>query len=232
MVMSLKSGTKPVPGALALAVGAALWAAPSVTAQMHQSSVGINGGAVLYSAFNAGSEAGEDLKPDPSTGFFGGIQYDWFVGGGNLGFRLAAHYQQMKLPWNGQNRTIYTYVGDFDVILRPIAPNPDTRVIPFVSVGIGGTRYRLGKGNPTAFDGANAIYSGREKTGFSMLGGIGFDFVTGWGWDEGPFLIRLEAQDNYVLDSPLDPLEGTSDFNGIHNIRVSLGLHNSMGLLR
>lgn len=215
-----------------LGIAAALAASAPVAAQMHRSSVGINGGAVFYGAFNAGSDASVELKPDPSVGYFGGIQYDWFVGSGNLGFRLAGHYQQMQLPWSGEKRTIYAYAGDFDVILRPIAPSEDTKVIPFITVGIGGTRFRLGKGNPTSFQAAEALYSGKESTELSGLAGIGFDFVTGWGWDEGPFLIRLEAQDNYMVNSPFTPLDGTSEFNGVHNIRVSLGLHNSMGLLR
>ncbi len=204
-----------------------------LAAQRHSSSVGLNFGAVFYSAFNSGVEApAEELKPDPSTGFFGGIQYDWFVGNGNLGFRVAAHYQQMKLPWNGQSRTIYAYAGDFDVLVRPIAPKSTSKVIPYLSLGVGGTRYRLGQGNPTSFEAAGAAYSGEESTKFSVLGGIGLDFVTPLRWDEGPFLIRIEAQDNYVLDSPFTPLDSSQEFGGVHNIRVSIGLHNTMGRLR
>jgi hypothetical protein len=218
--------------AVFLGLAAVLLGAVPLAAQTHRSSVGLNGGAVLYGSFNSGADGSGELKPDPSVGAFGGIQYDWFFGSGHLGFRLAAHYQQMKLFWVNQSRQTFAYAGDFDLILRPIAPKADTKVIPFLSVGIGGTRYRFGTGNPTSFDAAGASYLGKESTQFSVLGGIGFDIVTGWGWDEGPFMIRLEAQDNYVLDSPFVPLEGSEEFGGVHNLRVSLGLPNTMGFLR
>ena len=216
--------------ALGIAALLALGAQP-LAGQMHSSSVGLNFGAVMYSAFNSGAaDSAEELKPD--LGYFGGIQYDWFVGSGHLGFRLGGHYQQMKLPWNSTERTIYAYAGDFDLLLRPLRPQPDTKVIPYLSAGVGATRYRMGKGNPTSFDAADAAYLGKERTQFSVLGGVGLDFLLGFGWDEGPFMLRLEAQDNYVLTSPLDPLQGGDEFGGIHNIRISLGIHNTMGGLR
>ena len=204
--------------------------ATPVAAQTHSSSVGLNGGAVLFSSFNSGADAEVDLKPD--IGFVGNAQYDWLVGSGHVGFRFAGHYQQMQLDWSNGQRKIYAWSGDFDLLLRPIRPNPDTRVIPFLSLGIGATHYNFGDGNPTSYEPSGALYDGEEKTQFSVLGGIAFDIVTGWAWDEGPFMIRIEAQDNYVLESPFKPIDGSADFGGVHNLRLTIGLHNSMGPLR
>jgi hypothetical protein len=215
--------------AFALSALMALVAVP-VAAQTHSSSVGLNAGAVIYSSFNSGAGSpASDLKPSP--GLVGNVQYDWFVGAGNLGFRAAGHYQRMELDWSTGTREIFAYAGDFDLLLRPIRPDTDTKVIPYLSVGVGFTRYRLGNGNPSGYEPADALYLGNEKTQFSLLAGIGLDFVTGWHWDEGNFLIRLEAQDNYVTESPFAPASGGGEFNGIHNLRITLGIHNTMGTL-
>lgn len=217
---------------LAFAILALLTVASApAAAQTHSSAIGFNAGPVLYSSFNSGAtEVAQDLKPD--LGFVGSVQYDWYVARGVLGFRLGGHYQRLELDWTNGTREIYAYAGDFDLLLRPVRPKETTRVIPYLSLGVGLTQYRLGSGLPTSYEAGAALYDGDESPEFSVLGGIGFDIVTGWGWDEGAFLIRLEAQDNYVTASPFVPTTGGGDFNGVHNIRITLGLHNSMGVLR
>ena len=205
-----------------------LVAAGPVAAQTHSSSVGLNVGVVMYSAFNSGATgATVDLKPSPDI--MGGVQYDWFLGSGNLGFRFAGHYQRMQMDWNNGERDIFAYAGDFDALIRPIRPDVDTKVIPYLSLGVGFTHYRFGNGNPTGYGPGAVVFEGNESTQFSVLGGIGFDIMTGWHWDEGNFLIRIEAQDNYVLESPFQPIEGSSELGGVHNLRIMIGLHNTMG---
>jgi hypothetical protein len=204
--------------------------AQPVSGQTHSSSIGLNAGAVLYSSFNDGIDAAVDLRPDANL--TGSLQYDWIVGDGNLAFRLGAHYQRMELDWANGRREIYAYAGDFDLILRPVRPRASTRVIPFLTLGAGATQYRFGEGGTTSFPDAGVSYSGNQRFQFSVVGGLGFDIVTGWRWDENNFLIRLEAQDSYVVDSPFEPLSPDGSLGGVHNLRVTLGLHNTMGILR
>jgi hypothetical protein len=200
-------------------------------AQSYKSSIGWNAGVLYSTSLNDGAAGGEghvDLKPEMTWNV--GAHYDHWIGGGQLGFRAQAAFARHELDWIQGPRGIYTYTGDIGVMLRPVAQTPDRTVLPFLTGGVGMILWSLGDGPPTSFSSAGASYAGDERFQLVAVGGVGFDFITPWHWDEGPIIVRLEGRDHFQFTSPFDPVNPEDpDFGLIHNIGVTLGFHTGVG---
>ncbi len=202
-------------------------------AQDYRSSVGWNAGVMLTTSLNNGADGGTDvvdLKPD-LTWSLGG-HYDKWFGGGQVGGRVSVGVARNVLQWTQGDRSVYSYRGDASLMLRPTSPDPSRTTIPFLSLGAGVMRWRLGDGPVTSFSAAGAKYSGDERFQLAASGGLGIDFVTPWQWGEGPLIVRLEGRDYVQFSSPFKPVDPeASDFGIIHNVFISLGFHTGVGHL-
>jgi hypothetical protein len=211
-----------------------LASASPALAQAYKASAGWNGGVVFPTSLNNGaSGSGEilDLKPDPTWTV--GLHYDHWLGGGNIGIRAEGGFFRPILPWVQGDRKIRVYTADLDLLLRPLAPEPDRSVLPFLAGGVGFIRWGLGDGPPTVFGDAAVAYDGKEAFDLVAVAGLGLDIITPWQWGEGPLVIRLEGRDLMQFSSPFDPMNAEdSSFAMIHNPMALLGLHTGLGVLR
>lgn len=199
-------------------------------AQDYRSSVGWDGGVMLTTSLNngAGGTNVVDLKPDLT--WSAGAHYDKWFGGGQVGGSVSLGVARNVLQWTQGDRSVYSYRGDVSLMLRPASPDLARTVIPFLSLGVGFMRWRLGEGPVTSFTAAGAKYSGSEGFQLAGAGGVGIDFVTPWQWGEGPLIVRLQGRDYVQLSSPFQPLDpDASAFGMIHNVFISLGLHTGIG---
>ena len=202
-------------------------------AQSFKSSIGWNAGVLYTTSLNDGAAAGEglvDLKPDLTWTI--GAHYDRWLGGGQVGYRVQGGFANQQLDWIQGPRSIHVYTADAGLMLRPAAPTPGRTLLPFITGGVGVIRRMLGDGDPTSFGSAGATYAGEEKFQLVAVGGVGFDFITPWNWDDGPVIIRLEGRNHFQFSSPFDPVNPEdANFGLINNIGVVLGLHTGLGLL-
>jgi hypothetical protein len=117
-------------------------------------------------------------------------------------------------------------------MLRPAAPLPGRTLLPYLSGGVGFSRWGLGSGDPTTFGAAGATYDGKESFDLLIPFSVGLDFITPWRWGEGPMVVRIEGRDHLQLKSPFDPVDpDQGDFGMIHNFGLVLGLHTGLGIL-
>jgi hypothetical protein len=218
--------------ALALTFCVVAFASPAL-GQGYQSAVGWSGGVFFNTALNDGATGSIDfveMKADPTWVL--NVNYDYWLGGGNLGIRANGGFSKPILPWVQGDREIRVYMADLGVILRPIAAGPDRSVLPFIGGGVGFMNWGLGDGPPTDYDPAGVRYGGEQSFDLIASAGAGLDFVTPWEWGEGPMVIRLEGRDYLQFSSPFDPIDSAAeDFGLIHNIVVMLGFHTGMGVL-
>jgi len=214
-------------------LGLMLVPASPVLAQAYQSSVGWTAGVVSTSSLNDGaSGAGEALDMKPDLTWTAGGHYDRWLGTGHLGFRIQGGVARHSLPWTQGDRTVFMYTGDVSLMLRPAAPAPGRMILPFVSGGVGLSRWGLGNGDPTTFGAAAATYGGEETFNLLAPVALGLDFITPWRWGEGPMVIRIEGRDHIQFSSPFDPANPDQpNFGMIHNFGVVIGLHTGLGAL-
>jgi hypothetical protein len=200
--------------------------------QAYKSSLGWSGGVVSTTSLNDGAtESGAALSLEPDLTWTAGVHYDrWF--GGHIGFRGEGGISRYLLPWTQGDRVIYTYSGDLSLLLRLAAPSPGRNLLPFISGGVGFSRWGLGSGDPTTFSPAGVSYDGEESFDLLVPFSVGLDYITPWRWGEGPLVIRIEGRDHLQLTSPFDPLNpDQDDFGMIHNYGVVIGLHTGLGIL-
>lgn len=201
-------------------------------AQAYKSSVGWTAGVLSTTSMNDGAGgAGDVVSIEPNLAWTAGAHYDyWF--GGNVGIRGQGAFSRQEVPWTQGDRVIYAYSADASLLLRPLAPEPGRPVLPYLFGGVGGSLWKLGRGDPTTFGAAAATYGGKETVKLLLPVGIGIDFITPWNWGEGPLVIRIEGRDHIQLKSPFDPVDpDQGDFGMIHNFGVVLGFHTGVGLL-
>ncbi len=226
----------------AMLVVAGLLLVPIVTrpavAQDYRSSVGWNAGAFWVSSLNAGAAgpAGEGngegaRSAEPGLGWTTGLQLDHWLWNGVVGLRAGGGYARHALGWSNGTREIGTWTGEAGILARFFVPEPEYVFIPFVAIGVAGVHYGLGKGPLTSYPEADAYHSGEQH--FSLAGsvGLGLDFVSPWGWDESPIVLRVEAADQVAPRSPFRSLETGKRFRFVHNARLTIGLHAGLGSL-
>lgn len=218
--------------ASATLLGLVLTTGLPVSAQTHKSAVGWMAGVISTSSLNNGaSGSGDlvDLKPDLTWTL--GAHYDRWLGNGHVGFRVEGAFARQTLPWTQGDRSIYLYMGDVDVLLRPMAPTPQKKVLPYVTGGAGAVWWALGKGPGTSYSPAGASYA-NNRVELAAFGGVGVDIVTPWNWGEGPMIVRLEARDLLQFASNFTPIDAEAgEFGVVHNMSLVLGLHTGLGLL-
>lgn len=214
--------------AAGLLIGA-LGASAPAAAQDYGWAAGYNAGGVLFTPLN---ENGGGFEIKPATGWIVGLQFERWLGSGRIGLRVngAITERPLELP-AGVDPDIAIWMADADVLLRLLSADPGRSFNMFLSLGGGAVRYKLGDGDFLNFEGANASYPGNDRPRWSVNGGLGFDILTGWRWDDGPVGIRVEAVDHVALDSPFSPIAG-DDFSPIHNLRVVIGAFTGFGVLR
>ncbi len=221
-------------GGLAVAVLLAT-SVVSAAGQDYKSSVGWNAGVLYTTAMNDGATAsgGEAVEIKPEMTWTIGLHYDYWLWSGFLGVRIHGAWAQQDVTWIQGTREVYVYTADLDLMLRPLRPTSTRSVSPYLALGVGGIRWKLGDGPATSYPPAGAVYPGEEKFELIGVGGVGIDFVTPWSWGENPLVIRLDGRDQVQIASPFEPTDPADDeFGLIHNFQVTLGLHTGIGWLR
>ncbi len=212
--------------------------ATAARAQDYGASIGWYVGAIHSTALNSGAaavtvngaaQAPEAIQPD--LGWLAGAFYERWLGAGYVGYRFNGALSQSAVPWNGINRNVRMWLGDVDLVLRPVNPEGGHKVFPFLAAGAGGVIYDMGRGLPVSFDAANAMYSGRQNPRFAAAVSGGIDIVTPWSADFSPILVRLQVGDHMVLRSPFSPLIGGGSFDPVHQLHAELSLHAGVGSL-
>lgn len=215
-----------------LAATGTLSSAQSIHAQEYQTSLGWNFGAHYGTSLTSGTEGTVDIEPElavPSVA----MHADHWLGEGRLGIGVQVTGVRSELRWQDRNRKVWSYTGNVSVMLHPLPVSPDRTVVPYTSFGVGTIWWRLGNGPPIVDRAARAVYDGNE--GLDLIGtvALGIDIITPWGSDVQPLMVRLEGQDAVQVYSPFEPMSPSeSDFGVVHNIRVGIGLHKAIGLLR
>ena len=201
-------------------------------AQGYKSSVGWMAGVVSTTSMNDGAVgAGDVLSIEPALTWSAWMHYDYWLSG-HVGLRGQGGFTRQKLAWTQGDRVIYAYSADLSLMLRPIGPAPGRTLLPYISGGVGASRWTLGKGDPTTFGAAGATYGGKESFNLILPVSVGLDFITPWAWGEGPMVIRIEGRDHIQLKSPFDPVDpDQGDFGMIHNFGVVMGFHTGLGFL-
>ena len=149
--------------------------------------------------------------------------------------------------------SVNVWLIDGDVMIRILRPERDRRFAPFVSLGAGVVIYNPAGDGTLVFPGANAVWgdvadidiiddeivlitddNGNSETKFAGVIGLGTDFFPGWNLGNIGLGLRLELADHIAFDSPVDPLfnDGDDDdFDPVHNVRLTLGVHALFGKL-
>ena len=141
---------------------------------------------------------------------------------------------------------------DGDLMFRILRPERNRTFAPYLTLGAGAVIYNPAGDAPIFIPAANAIFGDFEfvdfddddefdiielsgdndETEFALVFGIGTDILprnfrlgsVGLG-------LRLELVDHYVFDSPAKPIFGNDDFDGVHNVRLTAGIHALFGRL-
>lgn len=200
-------------------------------AQDYRGSVGWTLGAQWTSGLNAGVEDAEAIEP--GLGALGSLFYDhWWTQA--FGFRGEGTYAWNQVPWTTGDRDVYSWSVSGQLVLRLAgAPGEGRAAYPFLAAGVGGLQHRLGDGPAAVFDEGAAVYAGDEKLRLIGVGSVGVDVPLPWNWSEGPMLLRLQASDQMLFNSPLEPLSDDLDeFDPVHVFQLSVGLHTGVGVIR
>lgn len=218
---------------------AALLAAPAAAAaQDYSGSAGWDAGILSVGRLNAGAgqvagAGGTQLPADaiePGLTWVFGAHYDQWYGRGMVGFRLGGAFTQHRLEWERGERSFNIYMADATLLLRPIPPTPGGAFSITLGAGIGGVRYALGEGPPTVHPDADAVYLGDERFQLAGVGSVAVDVGSPWFWDHSPVFVRIKASDHMALSSPFERTDG-ADFDAVHNLRLSVGIHAGVGSL-
>ncbi len=234
--MSLRS----VVGAGLLAV-AALAAAPfhpcapvHLVAQTHPWGAGWTAGLTDIGALNTDASlpgGGAPAPIEPGAGALLALHVDrWYLDDGRLGVRVQGAYQQPRLDWGASTRRIDTFSADLSLLVRPLSPDDEPPLIPYLALGAGGIWYDLGRGRETSFADADARHDGRQRLTPVGLVAIGFDVPIPWSWYRQEVRVRVEAADHVSLRSPLRRLSDGDRHGPVHHLRFTIGLHSAFRL--
>jgi uncharacterized protein (DUF779 family) len=150
---------------------------------------------------------------------------------------------------------VNTWFIDGDLMFRILKPKRDRTFAPFLSVGAGVVIYNPAGSSPVVIPPANAVLGdadvisididddgdiddidiiggdGNSETVFATPISLGVDILPGWSLGSVGLGIRLEVADHIAWDSPADPLIGDDDFDAVHNVRFTAGIHGLFGRL-
>jgi hypothetical protein len=219
-----------------LAVSGVMMAGPGdASAQDYRNAASWNAGGIFFSSMNPDAglfegQSAHELKLDP--GWLVGVQFEHWFGSGRVGARVNGALTQRPLDLPGVNRSIGVWMADADLMLRLLPARAGHTIVPYLGVGGGLVRYKLGRGEFLNFATANALYDGDDDPRLAGNAFVGFDILTGLRWDgDSPVGFRIEVADHVTLDSPFEEAGGDR-FPSIHNVRIVLGVFSGFGLLR
>jgi hypothetical protein len=219
-------------GVAALALLAALGLPGSAGAQVHTWAAGFTTGGTWISDLNPGATS-DAVGVSPGLGAFFGIHADrWYGEAGRIGIRYQGAYQQPRFDWTPGERRIDAASVDVAGLFRLIAPDDAGAALPYVTAGLGGIWYDLGRGEPTFFGAADAYHDGRSRVLPLATFGVGVDVDFPWQWQRDPMRLRVEVADHMTFGSPLRQSSDESRYGPVHHVRVSVGLHSVLDLRR
>src|SRR5690606_2069886 len=147
---------------------------------------------------------------------------------------------------------VNVWFADGDLMFRILRPERNRTFAPYLTLGAGAVIYNPAGSAPIIIPPANAIIgdaslvdidddddfdifevgSGNSETECALVFGIGTDILpSGFRLGSLPLGLRLELVDHYTFDSPAKPIFGNDDFDGVHNVRLTAGLHALFGRL-
>ncbi len=193
-------------------------------------------GATHIGELNSGALAlggGSPVELKPGTGFILGVHFDsWYGESRRIGIRWQGSYQQPEVDWANGQRDIDTLAADLSLLIRPVTPDRDEPVIPYLALGLGGIWYDLGRGPQTVFDPADAYYDGSSRVMPAGLVGLGVDILLppSMQWHASPIRLRLEAADHITLNSPFKQLSQAERYGAVHHFRLTIGAYSAFSI--
>lgn len=147
---------------------------------------------------------------------------------------------------------VNVWFADGDLMFRILRPERNRTFAPYLTLGAGVVIYNPAGDATLVFPLSNAIIGdgrlvdidfdddfdifevdndGNSETEFALVFGIGTDILpAGFRIGRLPLGLRLELVDHYTFDSPAQPIIG-DDFDGVHNVRLTAGVHALFGRL-
>ena len=210
--------------------------ADATKAQTPKYGAGFTLGASHIGELNSGAlglGGGTPVELLPGTGFILRLHIDsWYGQTRRVGIRYQGAYLQPQVTWITGERSIDTATADISVLLRPMVPESDDRVIPYLAAGLGGIWYDLGRGPQTTFDPADAYYDGSSRVLPAALVSLGVDILLppSLEWHAAPIRIRLEAADHISFNSPFKQISDTSRYGAVHHFRFTVGAYYAFSI--
>jgi len=224
----------PALAGVAAAGMALLWAPQEGLAQTLPWGAGWSAGFSDIGDLNADaspSGGGTAAVIAPGGSWVVGIHVDrWYRSDARLGVRVQTSYMQPRFDWTSSQRKIDALGGDVSLMVRPLSPDTDPPVLPYLAVGAGGILYDLGRGRETLFPEADARHDGRVRAVPVGLVAVGFDVAIPWTWYRQSVRIRAEVADHMAISSPLLRMSSGDRHGPVHHFRLTIGLHSAFAL--
>ncbi len=218
------------------AFSALAFIATPTEAQMPKYGAGFTLGAGHITELNSGAlglGGGTPVELKPGTGFLFGLHFDsWYGATRRIGVRYQGAYQQPEVDWSNGQRDIDMLTADVSVMFRPVVPEPEQRVIPYLALGLGGVWYDLGRGPQITFDSADAYYDGSSRVMPAGLVGVGVDILLppSMEWHATPIRIRVEVADHITLNSPFKQISQADRYGEVHHFRLTIGAYSAFSI--
>jgi opacity protein-like surface antigen len=211
--------------------------------------IGMYSGGIFFSDFNESDEdtfgdfnGGEGTRGDLSleSGFVVGMNAETWLHP-QFAIRMNGSFTEQPFElereegfggfddnalFDGTFGAVNVWEADMNVMYRPLSPLGPLRMIPFLSAGAGVVHYNPA-GEGRSIREATVFFD--EETKFAAVGGIGLDIAPNTPSKKFGAFIRMELADHYVFDSPAERLSlglesDDEDFDGVHNLRLNLGM--------
>jgi hypothetical protein len=223
---------RTAPVAAALAGMVLLTAANSAESQVHRYGAGWTVGGTYVTDLNIDATTGEGVSPTPiapGLGFTLGLHLEkWYGSSGKMGVRYQGSYQQPRVEWTGGQKKIDVVSADVSVLYRFTDPAVEGAVLPYLTLGVGGIWYDLGRGRSLTFNGADAFYDGAGRVLPMVAFGIGADVPAMWNWTSFPVKARFEVADHLTIGSPLKRQVDQSRHGPVHHVQFTVGLYSAV----
>lgn len=221
-----------------------------VAAQNYRGAWGVYGGGAWFSDFNNNGDV-SNLPPEfgtadlsLSSGWIAGTQLEYWFGNGRFGIRANGSYTERPFKVEGDGfdeefGDVNTWLVDGDILIRLLRPERDRVFAPFLSLGAGVAIYNPAGSGTIVVPESNAIWGdgglldpdgGNSETVFATPFGLGVDILPRWSLGGVALGFRVEIVDHLAWESPAAPIFG-DDFDAVHNVRLTGGVHALFGRL-